>query len=108
MAKAVAYMYPFILDKKKWPLKPDVMYFDQWPVRQPSLLFAGLALDQAGVSGALAQAGWRPHGGRSAAQLAGAAAAALGVADPFQAAWRRAFSGRKSRNARLVTSVRSR
>jgi hypothetical protein len=45
MAKAVAYMYPFILDKKKWPLKPDVMYFDQWPVRQPSLLFAGLALD---------------------------------------------------------------
>jgi hypothetical protein len=43
-AKAVAYMYPFILDKKKWPLKPDVMYFDQWPVRQPSLLFAGLAL----------------------------------------------------------------
>jgi hypothetical protein len=46
MAKAVAYLYPFILDKKKWPLKPDVMYFDQWPVRQPSLLFAGLALDK--------------------------------------------------------------
>ena len=46
MSKAVAYMYPFILDKKKWPLKPDVMYFDQWPVRQPSLLFAGLALDK--------------------------------------------------------------
>ncbi len=44
MAKAVAYMYPFILDKTKWPLKPDVMYFDQWPVRQPRLLFAGLAL----------------------------------------------------------------
>jgi hypothetical protein len=44
MAKAVAYMYPFILDKTRWPLKPDVMYFDQWPVRQPSLLFAGLAL----------------------------------------------------------------
>jgi len=46
MARAVAYMYPFIADKKKWPLKPDVMYFDQWPVRQPSLLFAGLALDK--------------------------------------------------------------
>jgi hypothetical protein len=46
MARAVAYMYPFILDKKKWPLKPDVMYFDQWPVRQPCLLFAGLALDK--------------------------------------------------------------
>ena len=44
MAKAVAYMYPYMADKKTWPKPPDVMYFDQWPVRQPSLLFAGLAL----------------------------------------------------------------
>ena len=44
MAKAVAYMYPYMADKKAWPKPPDVMYFDQWPVRQPSLLFAGLAL----------------------------------------------------------------
>jgi hypothetical protein len=44
MARAMAYMYPYILDKKKWPLPPDVMYFKEWPVRQPSLLFAGLAL----------------------------------------------------------------
>jgi hypothetical protein len=44
MAKAVAYMYPFMLDKRKWPKPPDVMYYDQWPVRQPSLLFAGVAL----------------------------------------------------------------
>ncbi len=46
MARAVAYMYPYILDKKKWPKPPDVMYFDQWPVRQPSLLFAGVALEK--------------------------------------------------------------
>jgi hypothetical protein len=44
MARAVEYMYPFILDKRKWPLPPDVMYDKEWPVRQPSLLFAGLAL----------------------------------------------------------------
>ena len=44
MAKAVEYMYPYMLDKKKWPLPPDVMYYDQWPVRQPSLIFGGLAL----------------------------------------------------------------
>ncbi len=43
LRKAVAYMAPFIRDKSKWPLKPDVMYFDQWPMRQSSLLFAGLA-----------------------------------------------------------------
>jgi hypothetical protein len=47
MAKAVAWMYPFILDKKKWPKPPDVMYYDQWPVAQPSLLFAGVWLDKA-------------------------------------------------------------
>jgi hypothetical protein len=44
MARAVAYMYPFIADKKKWSKPPDVMYDKEWPVRQPSLLFAGLAL----------------------------------------------------------------
>jgi hypothetical protein len=46
MARGVAYMYPFIRDKKKWPLPPDVMYDREWPVRQPCLLFAGLALDR--------------------------------------------------------------
>lgn len=46
MARAVAYMYPFIADKSKWPKPPDVMYFNDWPVRQPSLLFAGLALSK--------------------------------------------------------------
>ena len=44
MARAVAYMSPYIADKKKWPKPPDVMYYKEWPVRQPSLLFAGLAL----------------------------------------------------------------
>jgi hypothetical protein len=46
MARAVAYMYPYIADKSKWTKPPDVMYFKEWPVRQPSLLFAGLALDK--------------------------------------------------------------
>jgi hypothetical protein len=44
MARAMAYMYPFIADKSSWPKPADVMYFKEWPVRQPSLLFAGLAL----------------------------------------------------------------
>ncbi|MGH9311775.1 MAG: alginate lyase family protein [Vicinamibacterales bacterium] len=46
MRKALAFMAPYIADKKKWPHKPDVMYFDEWPVRQASLLFGGLALDR--------------------------------------------------------------
>ncbi len=43
--KAVAFMAPFIRDKKSWPLKPDVMYDADWPMRHSSLLFAGLAYD---------------------------------------------------------------
>jgi hypothetical protein len=43
IAKAVAFMFPFIENKKAWPHKPDVMYHEAWPMRQSSLLFAGLA-----------------------------------------------------------------
>jgi hypothetical protein len=43
--RAVEYMYPYIKDKKSWPLKPDVMYDAEWPMRQSSILFAGLALN---------------------------------------------------------------
>ena len=46
MARAMEYMTPFIRDKKTWPLKPDVMYDNEWPMRQASLLFAGLALSR--------------------------------------------------------------
>lgn len=40
---AIAWMAPFIADKEKWPLPPDIEYGDGFPVRQPSLLFGGLA-----------------------------------------------------------------
>ncbi|MDO6414188.1 alginate lyase family protein [Sphingomonas sp. BIUV-7] len=44
LAKALAYMAPAIADKRRWPAKPDVEFFDKLPVRQVSLLFGGLAL----------------------------------------------------------------
>jgi hypothetical protein len=47
VGKAIEYMYPFIADKKKWNKPPDVMYFDQWPMRQEALLFGGLAYQRA-------------------------------------------------------------
>ncbi|WEK17627.1 MAG: alginate lyase family protein [Candidatus Pedobacter colombiensis] len=37
--KGIEYLYPFVADKSKWPLKPDVMYWDNWPVAQPFLVF---------------------------------------------------------------------
>jgi hypothetical protein len=45
MRKAMAFMAPYIRDKKSWPLKPDVMYDQEWPMRHCSLLFAGRAFD---------------------------------------------------------------
>ena len=46
IAKAVAFLFPFIVNKKSWPHQEDVMYHDEWPMRHPSLLFAGLALGE--------------------------------------------------------------
>jgi hypothetical protein len=48
IGRAMEYMYPYIKDKKTWPLKPDVMYDAEWPMRQNSLLFAGRALGRSG------------------------------------------------------------
>src|SRR5438876_3388143 len=44
--RAMEFMTPFIANKKSWALKPDVMYDDQWPMRQNSLLFAGIAFNR--------------------------------------------------------------
>jgi hypothetical protein len=43
MQDSVAFYAPFIASKAAWPYPHDVEYFDDLPVRQPSLLFAGLA-----------------------------------------------------------------
>jgi len=44
--KGINYLYPFIADKSKWILKPDVMYWDSWPVAQPFLLFGANAYNE--------------------------------------------------------------
>jgi hypothetical protein len=44
LRSAMNYMFPYIRDKKSFPRPPDVMYDKEWPMRQSSLLFAGLAL----------------------------------------------------------------
>ncbi|HVB36448.1 MAG TPA: alginate lyase family protein [Candidatus Acidoferrales bacterium] len=45
-AKAMTFMFPYIADRGRWPYPHDVEYFQDWPVRQPSLLFAGIALSR--------------------------------------------------------------
>jgi len=44
--KGMEFIVPFIADKSSWQLPPDVMYWDEWPVRHPSLLFAGAAYNK--------------------------------------------------------------
>lgn len=41
--KGIEFLNPYIADKSKWPLKPDVMYWQDWPVAQPFLVFGSLA-----------------------------------------------------------------
>jgi hypothetical protein len=43
---AIEFMFPFIGDKSAWTYPKDVMYFDDFPVRQPALLFGGQAFKE--------------------------------------------------------------
>lgn len=43
LKKGIEFMSPFIADKATWKYPPDVMFYEYYPVRQPSLLFAGIA-----------------------------------------------------------------
>jgi hypothetical protein len=44
--KGIAFLYPFVQDKFAWPYAHDVMYWDNWPVAHPFLLFGGVGLNQ--------------------------------------------------------------
>jgi hypothetical protein len=44
LALGLQFMKPYIANKSLWPYQKDVMYWDEWPVRQSSLLFGGMAL----------------------------------------------------------------
>jgi len=44
LALGLQFITPFISDKSSWPYPKDVMYWEEWPVRQSSLLFGGIAL----------------------------------------------------------------
>ncbi|MEP4077863.1 alginate lyase family protein [Haloferula sp.] len=46
LKKGMEFIVPYIADKGSWPKEPDVMYWDDWPVRHPSLLLAGLHFDK--------------------------------------------------------------
>jgi len=46
MKLGAAFIYPYVKDKSAWEYEPDVMYWDNWPVRHCFLLFAGKAYNK--------------------------------------------------------------
>jgi hypothetical protein len=42
--KGMEFIFPYIADKLEWPYAKDIYIWEEWPVRQTCLLFAGLAL----------------------------------------------------------------
>jgi hypothetical protein len=42
LVRGVEFLAPYLADKGKWPKSPDVMYWNDWPVRQPFLIFGAL------------------------------------------------------------------
>ena len=46
LALAMDFIFPYLEDKSLWPYSMDILYWEEWPVRQPSLLFAGLWLER--------------------------------------------------------------
>ena len=42
MLKGVEFIAPYIADKYAWPFGEDILYWDDWPVRHPSLLLGAL------------------------------------------------------------------
>jgi hypothetical protein len=47
MKRGIAYLYPYVADKRRWPLPPDVMYWQDWPVAQPFLVLGAARLGRA-------------------------------------------------------------
>ena len=50
LALGLDFITPYVADKSAWPLPPDVQYWDDWPVRQPALLFGSVELDRPGLA----------------------------------------------------------
>jgi hypothetical protein len=44
--KGLNFLYPYVDDKASWPFKKDVMYWDNWPIAHPFLLFGAIEFNQ--------------------------------------------------------------
>lgn len=40
--KGIEFIFPYVVDKSAWPFAHDVMYWNEWPVAHPFLIFGAL------------------------------------------------------------------
>ena len=40
--KGISWLFPFVKDKGSWQRQPDIMFWEEWPVAHPFLLFGSL------------------------------------------------------------------
>lgn len=40
--KGIAWLFPFVKDKNSWKHQPDIMFWEEWPVAHPFLLFGSI------------------------------------------------------------------
>ncbi|GAB3509413.1 alginate lyase family protein [Emticicia fontis] len=44
--KGIEFLYPYVANKSQWPFKQDVMYWQDWPIAQPFLVFGAAKFGQ--------------------------------------------------------------
>ena len=40
--KGIAWLFPFVKDKNSWKHQPDIMFWEEWPIAHPFLLFGSI------------------------------------------------------------------
>jgi hypothetical protein len=56
------FLFPYIQDKLLWPFSQDVLYWDDWPIRQPALVLGGIAYSNKEYIEFVETTGTRPGG----------------------------------------------
>lgn len=46
LEQGITFLFPYVKDKNSWPFPQDVMFWEEWPVRHPFLLFGGMAFEK--------------------------------------------------------------
>jgi hypothetical protein len=46
ITRGIEFLHPYVADKSKWTYGKDILYWDEWPVAQPFLVFGAVAFNR--------------------------------------------------------------